>query len=79
MMGGEELSSMQEVTSAELSEDQKRAQERLIKDQEDKQLKMDLKHAETVNEMKAELDEDSKIAKDSIVDQMERQKRKVLP
>ena len=76
-MGGEESARMKEVASASLNEEQKEAQELLLKDQEKKQVEMDLNHAKAVNEMKQELDEDGKIAKDSIVDQMEEQKRKV--
>ena len=77
-MGGEECANMKEVASASLSENQMEAQERLLKDQEEMQVEMDLKHAKAVNEMKEELDEDAKIAKDSIVQQMEEQKRKVI-
>lgn len=77
MMGGEESARMKEIASASLNDDQKEAQERLLKEQEEKQVEMDLDHAKAVNEMKQELDEDAKIAKDSIVEQMEEQKIKV--
>ena len=78
MMGGDESARMKEIASTSLSDDQKEAQEHLLKEQEEKQIEMDLNHAKAVNEMKQELDEDAKIAKDSIVEQMEEQKRKVF-
>lgn len=77
IMGGEECAKMKEVASSSLSEEQNGAQERLLKEQEAKQIELDLKHANELNEMKEELNEDAKIAKDSITTQMEEQKRKV--
>ena len=76
-MGGEESARIKEIASASLNDDQKVAQQRLLKEQEEKQVEMDLNHAKALNEMKQELNEDAKVAKDSIVEQMEEQKRKV--
>ena len=76
-MGGTESSSMKEIASSSVSEEQKRQQEELLEKQEEKQVKMDLSHAADINKMKEELDDDAKMAQDSIVTQMDEQKAKV--
>ena len=76
-MGGSDSATIKEVTSSSVTEDQKKEQENLENDQEQAQIEMDVEHAVKVNDMKKELDSDQKMAKESIDNQMEEQKRKV--
>ena len=77
LMGGSDSATIKEVTSSSVTEDQKKEQENLENDQEQAQIEMDVEHAVKVNDMKKELDSDQKMAKESIDNQMEEQKRKV--
>ncbi len=77
LMGGEESDNLKEIASSSLTEEQKQSQEKLEREQEEQQVQMDVEHAQRVNEMKEELDNDKKLAQETINSQMEEQKRKV--
>ncbi len=76
-MGGDDSENIKEIAASTLTEEQRQHQEKFAKEQEEAQIQMDLEHANKINEMKIELEEEKKISQDSIASQMEEQKKKV--